>query len=253
MESPVTEMAGMVPSIRRANATNDAQTLYNYQMMSVVSFCRVYSTLRPAVRYSTFGDSHVHTRFRLDSTRNAESRSHARNSGQPGLGSGLSGRRRLHPHCQATLPRWPLRHLPARRAHRAERPLCARGLLRGGWHPGARDVLQRIHETMAGRLRYVISSTWRQSFDRGQMRDLFRKGGLGFMKSEGTNTRDALPSAPGRVVLWARRTPSGATGTHECGVIGLPDTAFTGLHHPGPLSTRLDALGHGQNSPTPRP
>jgi hypothetical protein len=46
---------------------------------------------------------------------------------------------------------------------------------------GARDVLHRIHEAMAGRLRYVISSTWRQSFDREQMRDLFRNGGLGFV------------------------------------------------------------------------
>lgn len=47
--------------------------------------------------------------------------------------------------------------------------------------PVARDVLSRIHETLDGRLRYVISSTWRELLDREQMSTVFRKGGLGFV------------------------------------------------------------------------
>ena len=47
--------------------------------------------------------------------------------------------------------------------------------------PCAREVLERIHDGMEGRLRYVISSTWREMLDREQMCKVFRKGGLGFV------------------------------------------------------------------------
>ena len=43
------------------------------------------------------------------------------------------------------------------------------------------EALERIHQSMDGALRYVVSSTWREVFDGPQMRDVFRKGGLGFV------------------------------------------------------------------------
>ena len=47
--------------------------------------------------------------------------------------------------------------------------------------PAAVSALERIHEAMGGELRYVISSTWRESFSREQMTELFRKAGLAFV------------------------------------------------------------------------
>ena len=43
------------------------------------------------------------------------------------------------------------------------------------------EALERIHQSMDGALRYVVSSTWREVFDGAQMREVFRKGGLGFV------------------------------------------------------------------------
>jgi hypothetical protein len=45
------------------------------------------------------------------------------------------------------------------------------------------DALAHIHDAMEARLRYVISSTWREVFDRDQLCDVFRRGGLGFVAS----------------------------------------------------------------------
>lgn len=42
-------------------------------------------------------------------------------------------------------------------------------------------ALARIHEAMRGRLRYVISSAWRQAFTREQIADVFRGAGLGYV------------------------------------------------------------------------
>ena len=42
-------------------------------------------------------------------------------------------------------------------------------------------VLRRVHDTMNGELRYVISSTWRQAFDREQLDAVFRRSGLEFV------------------------------------------------------------------------
>ena len=46
---------------------------------------------------------------------------------------------------------------------------------------GPSQVLRRTHESMGGELRYVISSTWRESFGREQMCELFRRAGLEFV------------------------------------------------------------------------
>jgi hypothetical protein len=42
-------------------------------------------------------------------------------------------------------------------------------------------VLESIHQEMAGRLRYVISSSWRQAFSREQIERVFRTAGIGFV------------------------------------------------------------------------
>lgn len=44
-------------------------------------------------------------------------------------------------------------------------------------------ALETVHQAMEGRLRYVVSSTWRESLDRAQMAQVFFKGGLGFVAS----------------------------------------------------------------------
>jgi hypothetical protein len=47
--------------------------------------------------------------------------------------------------------------------------------------PRARAVLENVHDSLDGRLRYVISSTWREALGRGQMETVFRASGLGFV------------------------------------------------------------------------
>ena len=45
----------------------------------------------------------------------------------------------------------------------------------------ARHVLEQVHTQMHGRLNYVISSTWREHFDRKQLASVLSRGGLGFV------------------------------------------------------------------------
>jgi hypothetical protein len=42
-------------------------------------------------------------------------------------------------------------------------------------------ILRRVHDTMNGALRYVISSSWRQALDREQLDTVFRQSGLDFV------------------------------------------------------------------------
>ena len=51
----------------------------------------------------------------------------------------------------------------------------------GLFEPGATGVLKQIHEAIDARIRYVISSTWRESFSRAQLDLVFRRAGLGFV------------------------------------------------------------------------
>ena len=44
-------------------------------------------------------------------------------------------------------------------------------------------ALETVHQAMEGRLRYVVSSTWREHLDREQLVQVFLKGGLGFVAS----------------------------------------------------------------------
>lgn len=47
--------------------------------------------------------------------------------------------------------------------------------------PAAVRALERVHDEMEAGLRYVISSTWRESFTRHQFISVFRCAGLGFV------------------------------------------------------------------------
>ena len=51
----------------------------------------------------------------------------------------------------------------------------------GLFEPRACQALKQVHEAMNGELHYVISSTWREFFDRAQMDRVFRASGLGFV------------------------------------------------------------------------
>ena len=46
---------------------------------------------------------------------------------------------------------------------------------------GAVKALKRVHDEMDAGVRYVISSTWRESFGREQLEVAFRQSGLGFV------------------------------------------------------------------------
>ena len=64
---------------------------------------------------------------------------------------------------------------------------------------GARHVLEQVHMQMHGCLNYVISSTWREHFDRTQLTTVLSRGGLGFVAEallEGERWR--TPSKCGR-------------------------------------------------------
>lgn len=49
------------------------------------------------------------------------------------------------------------------------------------FNPAARERLARIHAALDGQVRYVISSSWREAFDRDQLKGILRQSGLGFV------------------------------------------------------------------------
>lgn len=57
----------------------------------------------------------------------------------------------------------------------------AQAVFREVFSPRACEVLRRVHDEMDGRLRYVISSTWREVLEADQLAHAFRLGGLGFV------------------------------------------------------------------------
>ena len=54
-------------------------------------------------------------------------------------------------------------------------------VLREIFAAGPKRVLESLHERMGGRLRYVISSSWRQAFSRQQIEHVFRSAHIGFV------------------------------------------------------------------------
>lgn len=49
------------------------------------------------------------------------------------------------------------------------------------FHLPAVHVLQSVHEELGGRVRYVITSTWRQHLTRSQFAEILQRSGLGFV------------------------------------------------------------------------
>jgi hypothetical protein len=49
------------------------------------------------------------------------------------------------------------------------------------FHLPAVHVLQSVHEELEGRVRYVITSTWRQHLTRSQLSEILQRSGLGFV------------------------------------------------------------------------
>ena len=80
-----------------------------------------------------------------------------------------------------------------------DRPNHAAAVFRQLFAPGPCEVLHRVHETMAGRLRYVISSAWREFMGRDDLRLLFSRGGLDFVAASLHEAdRWCTPMKPGR-------------------------------------------------------
>jgi hypothetical protein len=57
----------------------------------------------------------------------------------------------------------------------------AEAVFRDVFSHAACDTLKQIHDAMEGSVRYVISSTWREKFDREQLGDVFRRCGCDFI------------------------------------------------------------------------
>ena len=49
------------------------------------------------------------------------------------------------------------------------------------FEPDAVSAMKQVHDKMNAAVRYVISSTWRESFSRAQLEVVFRRTGLGFV------------------------------------------------------------------------
>lgn len=64
-----------------------------------------------------------------------------------------------------------------------ERHESPNAVFRHVFNRSACDALEQVHKAMDGHMRYVISSTWREALDRGQLREVFRRSGLGFVAS----------------------------------------------------------------------
>ena len=62
-----------------------------------------------------------------------------------------------------------------------DRHVNAAAVYRELFAAGAVQALKRVHDEMDARIRYVISSTWRESFSREQLEVVFRQSGLGFV------------------------------------------------------------------------
>jgi len=62
-----------------------------------------------------------------------------------------------------------------------DRHADAKSVFRDVFNPRACEALRRVHDAMDGRLRYVISSTWREAFGREHIARAFHEGRLGFV------------------------------------------------------------------------
>ena len=121
------------------------------------------------------------------------------------------------------------------------------------FEPGAICALKRVHDEMDTALRYVISSTWRESFSRAQLEVVFRRAGNGFVADrlhEGEMWR--TPPKFGRsrrideIALWLNRHHRGEPfvildDTHS----GAP--LMPALHLAPMLPSNVPAMGHSRD------
>ena len=121
------------------------------------------------------------------------------------------------------------------------------------FEPDAVSAMKQVHDKMNAAIRYVISSTWRESFSRAQLEVVFRRTGLGFVANrllEGEKWR--TPPKFGRshrideIAQWLDRHHQG-----EPFVI-LDDThsgasLMPALHLAPMLPSNVPAMGHSRD------
>ena len=122
------------------------------------------------------------------------------------------------------------------------------------FEPGAVSALKQVHDEMGAAVRYVVSSTWRESFSRAQLEVVFRRAGLGFVADrlqEGENWR--TPPKFGRsrrideIAQWLDRH-------HQGEPFAILDDTHSGasliptIHPPPMLSSNVPAPRHPSES-----
>ena len=108
------------------------------------------------------------------------------------------------------------------------RRACPELVYQSLFHRPAVDQLRVVHEALRGRLRYVLTSTWRLHMNRSQLAEVFRRSGLAFigdnMERKG---RWCTPSWPDRTRLdeiteWLRKHGAGES-------FAVVDDTFSGF------------------------
>lgn len=99
-------------------------------------------------------------------------------------------------------------------------------VFRAVFNPHARDILKRVHDGMEGRLRYVVSSTWREALSKAQMEEVFSRGGLGFVAR---NLHDAwsTPTALQRA-MRADEIANWLDAHHQGEAFAIADDTYSG-------------------------
>lgn len=108
------------------------------------------------------------------------------------------------------------------------------------FHPPAVATLRRIHDAMGGKLRYVISSTWRDYFNRSQLREVLRLGGLDFVAAcMESQERWRTPSLDGDESNRLEEVSRWLSLHHRGEPFAILDDVFSGLPIVGsPLQSR---------------
>lgn len=117
---------------------------------------------------------------------------------------------------------------------------------------GAVSALKQVHDEMGAAVRYVISSTWRESFSRAQLDVVFRRAGLGFVADrlqEGEMWRTPPKFGRGRrideIAQWLDRH-------HQGEPFAILDDTHSGASliptmRPSPAPSNVPPTGHSEN------
>lgn len=96
------------------------------------------------------------------------------------------------------------------------------------FHRSAVDQLRAVHEALHGRLRYVLTSTWRLHMNRTQLSEVFRRSGLAFIcDNMERKSRWCTPSWPDRTRLDEIAEWLGKHGKGES--FAVVDDTFSGF------------------------